>query len=118
MPRQLLFVLFSNDSCKRNHAFAWALELHRAGQHVRLLLEGEGVQCMREQTGVFAERFAEALSAGLLVGACKTASCGCSTPERDVTAVAESLGVPLLDSLEGHAGVADFVAAGYELVIF
>lgn len=118
MTRKLLFVLFTNDGCKRNHAFMYAIDLAQHGHQVRLLLEGEGTQCLREREGRFGELFEQARGLGLLAGACKAASAGCQDPSRDVTGLAQDLGLPLLDTLGGHAGIAPFVAEGYEVVTF
>jgi hypothetical protein len=56
----------------------------------------------------------------MLAGACKTASAGCAAqdPSRDMTSLAAEQGVPLLDEMDGHAGVSAFVADGFELVIY
>jgi len=118
MTRKLLFVVFTNDACKRNHAFLWAAELARGGHQVRILLEGEGTQALREREGRFGELFERARGLGLLAGACRAASAGCSDPARDVSAIAKDLGLALLDGADGHASIASFVAEGYEVVVF
>lgn len=119
-PRKLLFLVFTNEACRRNHAFLYALDLHRQGHQTRIILEGEATQCLRERTGFFGEIFEEAQAAKLLVGACKTASGGCATrePGRGVAAMAEEGQIPLLDDMGGHAGIASFVRDGYEIVVF
>ncbi len=120
MPRKLLFVVFTNEPCKRNHAFMQALDLEARGTQVRLLLEGEATRCLAEREGRFGALFAAALDRGLLVGACRTAAGGCSTgdPGRDVAAIASEQGLPLLDDMDGHASLGPYVAEGYELVVF
>jgi hypothetical protein len=118
MNRKLLFVVFTNEPCKRNHAFMYAVDLARHGHQVRLILEGEGTQSLREREGLFGELFEEARSLGILAGACKTASAGCGEAERDVTGIAHQLGLPLLDTMRGHAGIEPFVSEGYEVVTF
>jgi hypothetical protein len=118
MKRKLLFVVFTNDACRRNHAFMYALDLARHGHQVRLLLEGEGAQCLREREGRFGELFAEAHGQGLLAGACKMASSGCQDESRDVTGIAREIGLPLIDTLDGHTSLEPFVREGYEIVLF
>jgi hypothetical protein len=118
MKRNLLFVVFTNDSCRRNHAFMYAIDLARHGHVVRLILEGEAVQSLRERAGRFGELFDEARSLGLLEGVCKTASTGCSDAARDVTGLAQQCGLPLIGTLDGHAGIEAFVSNGYEIVTF
>jgi hypothetical protein len=118
MSRKMLFVVFTNDACRRNHAFLYAIDLARHGHVVRLILEGDATQSLREREGRFGELFEEARGLGLLVGACKTATTGCRDPARDVTGLARELGLPLLDTLDGHAGIASFVGEGFEVVTF
>lgn len=118
MKRKLLFVVFTNETCRRNHAFLYAIDLARHGHNVKLILEGEAVQSLREREGRFGELFEEARALGLLVGACKTASSGCSDPSRDVTDLARGIGLPFIDTLDGHAGIEPFVGEGYEIVTF
>jgi hypothetical protein len=120
MNRKLLFVVFTNDSCKRNHAFMHALALTRNGHRVRIILEGEGTRCLAERSGRFGELFAEALAKGVLAGACRTASAGCSTTDasRDMSSLAREQGILLLGEMDGHAGIVDYVADGYEMVVY
>jgi hypothetical protein len=118
MKRKLLFVVFTNDACKRNHAFLYANDLARRGHDVRLIIEGDATQCLLEREGLFDKLLEEARGLGILAGLCKTASAGCSDPSRDVTRLAEESGIELLDTLDGHAGIASFVAEGYEIVTF
>ncbi len=118
MKRKLLFLVFTNDACRRNHAFMYAVDLARHGHDVRLVLEGDATQCLLEREGHFGKLFEETRGLGLLVGLCKTASRGCCDPSRDVTRLAEESGLTLIDTLDGHAGIAEFVAEGYEVVTF
>ncbi|MBI5549502.1 MAG: hypothetical protein HY901_36915 [Deltaproteobacteria bacterium] len=118
MKRKLLFVVFTNDACRRNHAFMYAIDLARHGHEVRLILEGEGTRSVREREGRFGELFEEARGLGILAGACKTASAGCKDEGRDVTTLVREAGLPLLDNLSGHAGIEPFVRDGYEVVTF
>jgi hypothetical protein len=118
VTRKLLFVVFTNDACRRNHAFLYAIDLARHGHLVRLILEGDATQSLRERSGRFGTLFEEARALGLLAGACKTATTGCRDAARDVTGLAHELGLPLIDTLDGHAGIESFVSEGYEVVTF
>ncbi|HCF60176.1 MAG TPA: hypothetical protein DFS52_19540 [Myxococcales bacterium] len=118
MTRKLLFVVFTNEPCRRNHAFMYAIDLARHGHEVRVVIEGEATQCLRERTGRFGELFDEARGLGILAGACKAASAGCRDEARDVTSLAGEIGLPLLDTLDGHAGIEPFVREGFEVVTF
>ena len=120
MKRKLLFIVFTNEPCKRNHAFMHALALSQDGHTVRILLEGDGTMSVAERKGHFGEIWADAASAGLIIGACKAAACGCSSddPARNMTAQLEAQGLPLLDEMDGHASINGYVAEGFEIVVY
>jgi hypothetical protein len=121
MPkRKLLLLVFTNDPCKRNHAFMHAIDLRRQGHEIRIIIEGEATSCLTECEGRFGELFAAAVQQGIVAGACKTASHGCSTndPAREVTAHAIRQGIPLLGDMDGHAPIGDYVSEGFELVVY
>jgi hypothetical protein len=122
MNRKLLFVLFSDDACRRNHAFLYAIDLSRKGIEVKLIVEGPATRLFAEaadRQSAIALLLDEARSLGILAGACARASAGCAStdPSRFVEGAVRDAGVPLLSDLQGHAGIAPFVEAGYELVI-
>lgn len=118
MKRKILFLVFTNDACRRNHAFMYAVDLARRGHDIRLLVEGEATRCLLEREGLFGELFEAARGLGVLVGLCRAASAGCGDASQDVTCLAEQSGLTLIDNLDGHAGIASFVEDGYEVVTF
>jgi hypothetical protein len=121
MPtRKILFIVFTNETCKRNHAFMYALDLERRGYTVRILLEGESTRCLADLEGRFKELFEAAVERKIVAGACGTAARGCSTGDaaRDVSTVAACLKVSLLDDMDGHAGIDRYIADGFEIVVF
>ena len=118
MARKLLLVVFTNDGCRRNHAFMHAIDWAQHGHTVRIVLDGEAVQCLRVREGRFPALYEEASRLGLIEGVCKAASSGCGDEARDVTALALERDLTLLDSMRGHAGVARFVDEGYEVIVF
>ncbi len=120
--RKLLFVLFSGDACRQNHALLYALDLHEKGHSVKLVLEGEATRILGELGASEARRgmlLRRACAAGIVAGACERASSGCASedPARKVADVARSHGVALLSGLEGHASIEPFVREGYEIVV-
>jgi hypothetical protein len=120
MSRKFLLLVFSHEACRMNHACMYALDLERQGHQVRIILEGEAAQRLRNRQGRFGELFQAALEAGLIAGVCATAARGCATgdADRDVAELAVSTGLPLLDQLDGHAGIQAYVRDGFELVTF
>lgn len=120
MLRKLLFVVFSPDDCRIQHAFRYALDLVRHGHEVRVVLEGEATAKLREREGRFGDLLRAALTQNLVAGVCASAARGCASGDtaRDVTGMAKELELPLLDDLEGHAGIEPFVREGFEVVTF
>ena len=118
--RKLLFIVFTNDPCKRNHAFMHASALAEDGHTVRLLLEGEATRCVSEREGDFGALWDDVSKRGILIGACKAAACGCASddPSRNMTAQIEAEGLPLLGEMNGHAAINAFVADGFEIVVY
>jgi len=121
--RKHLFVVFTDDSCRQNHALMWALDLHAKGHHVRVILEGTGTRAVSEMTlpdSRLGTMLKEARDLGILAGACDRAShgCACEDPSRKVADLARDQKVELLADLNGHAGIESFVREGYELVVF
>ncbi len=123
MSSKILFVVFSEEPCRRNHAFRYALDLHRKGHVPRIILEGAATGSLRElsdPSSDFASLFLEAERLGLIAGACRAASHGCKSEDesRNVVRVAESRGIALLDEADGHASLEPFVREGYQVVVF
>ncbi len=121
--RKHLFVVFTDDSCRQNHALMYALDLHAKGHHVRVLLEGTGTRAVAEMgkpDSQLGKMLREARELGVLVGACDRASHGCASDDlsRNVAELAREQKVELIGDLQGHAGVERFVRDGYELVVF
>lgn len=122
MAAKVLFVVFSDEACRRNHAFRYALDLHRKGIVARVVVEGVATSSLRElddPASDFAKLFHEAAGLGLVAGACRAACAGCRSddPNRSVTGIAQAHGVPLLDGADGHASLEPFVRDGYQILI-
>lgn len=120
--RKIVFIVFSDDACRQNHALLYTLDLHEHGHDVKLIIEGAATRMLGElgdaesRTGSLLR---QACTAGLVVGACERASSGCASddPARKVADVARAAGIPLLSDLQGHAGIEPFVRQGYEIVV-
>jgi len=122
MNQKLLFMIFTDEECKQNHAFMYALECHEKGNKVRIILEGPATACLNRlpEDGKFAGLFKLAKKNGLIEGICKTAAGGCSTnkPARNVAKMAGTEGLELISDLNGHAGIGRFIKNGYQVLIF
>ncbi|MCX5785275.1 MAG: hypothetical protein NTX59_06270 [Elusimicrobia bacterium] len=122
MKRQFLFLLFTDEQCRLNHAFMYAIDLHKSGYEVKIIIEGAATQCFNRlaEGGKFTELFNEARDTGLIAGACKTASGGCSTGDasRNVADIAAENKIKMLSALSGHAAIEPFISEGYEVLVF
>ena len=123
MKRKLLFIIFTTDECKRNHAFLYARHLTAKGHSVRIILEGAATASIREATdasSVYGRLLHEAVDQGMLIGACQRAAEGCGgcDPTRQTTALLTEHGIPLLNGMDGHAPIDTFLEEGYEIVTF
>ena len=99
----------------------YAIDLHRAGHEIKIILEGKGTLALRrlaQGDERFIGYYKEACKLGILVGACRTASRGCVDENDDVQEIAKQYSLALLDDLMGHAGITNYVDEGYEIVTF
>ncbi len=123
MPRKLLFVVFTDEPCRLNHAFLYAIDLKKRGHEIQMVMEGPSTKHLtklKEADSRFTQLFREAKSLGLIHGVCAQASSGCASddPKRNMTDIVTKERVPLLSDLHGHAGIASLVGQGYEVVVF
>lgn len=123
MTRKLLFLVFTDEACRQNHALLYATDLRSKGHDVKVILEGAATGSFRlldDKESMFSRLFARAKDMGIIAGACKRASGGCATgrEDRNVADIVEREGVQMLSDLEGHAGIEAFVRDGYEVIVF
>jgi len=102
----------------------WAKEAHEAGHEVKILLEGLSTRCVtwlsNPELQDFSEAFNEAKKLGLLAGVCQAAASGCAGEagkEKPIEA-AKAHGLEMKNSLKGHAGLAEFLNKGFEVITF
>lgn len=122
MKRKFLFIVFTSDDCKRNHALLYALDLHKKGYETKLILEGDATQALtqlNEATSTFAKLLVQAQQAGVLAGTCQTASGGCKCEgTSEALKAAQANNIALLHDMDGHPGIEPFLREGYEVLIF
>jgi len=121
MTRKILFVVFSDDLCRLNHVFMYALDLASKGHQARILVEGAATRMfehIQDPELKLTRLFKEAQEKCLVVGSCKAASSGCANKENGVliSDLVAQKGVPLLSDMDGHAGIEKYVADGFEIV--
>jgi len=112
------------------HALWYAGDLQRHGHTVKIVFEGEATRALGEPRLLEAIKHAQEL--GIVAGICKAAShaMGCSKDpavreamtkdgwKSPLHTAAEGAGIALLSDMHGHASIAEYIAQGFELVIF
>jgi hypothetical protein len=110
-----LFV-FNGDPMCFIHVLLNSLDLAEKGYTVKLVVEGSATQLVPglEETANPQHRlWQQVKEQGLVEGACKA----CANKTGVVTAC-EQQGLRLLDGMNGHPAMADYLDQGYELITF
>ncbi len=110
-----LFV-FNGDPMCFIHVLLNALDLHKRGCDVRIVMEGGSVQlapAMVKPEHPLANLFAQVREKELLDGACKA----CSV-KLGVDKAVQDAGVPLIGDMNGHPSMGAYLDAGYQIITF
>lgn len=114
MRRVALFAFGGDEMCFV-HVLLNALAFHGAGYETRIVLEGASVKLvpLLVESGPLKVLFERCRAAGLVAGVCLACARKLGSYE---AAVAQEL--PLLDDMNGHAGMAPFVSLDYRIITF
>ncbi len=115
MKKVAMFV-FNGDPMCFIHVLLNGLDLNGKGNEVRIVVEGSATKLIPEMTKPDHPLFAlyrKALEKDLIAGACKACSA-----KLGVKQAVEQTGLPLLDDMNGHPGMAQYMDAGFEIVSF
>ncbi len=115
MKKAALFA-FNGDLMCFVHVLLNALDMAGRGWAVKVILEGSATRLIPEldqKNGPLYPLYSRLASQGLLEGACRACSFKMGTLED-----AESRGIPLLATMEGHPGMAEYREQGYEIITF
>ncbi len=115
MEKVVLFAFRSEIPCFI-HVMLNAIDMREKGMEVQVVLEGESPKVLGElskETHPMHKLFEQTKSLGLLAGACK--ACAHMTGTTDAV-VRE--GLPLLDGMHGHAGMAEWILKGFSVITF
>lgn len=110
--KKYLFYLMKGEKMCALHALMNAKDLAEANE-VKIIFEGQSVKL----PAVFAEEgnplYKKLLEEGRIAGVCK----GCAKALGALEEV-EALGLPLLQDMNGHAGMKPYVEEGFEVIVF
>ncbi|NLI29023.1 MAG: cytoplasmic protein [Nitrospiraceae bacterium] len=115
MQKYALFV-FNGEMMCFVHVLLNAIQMHERGLEARIVMEGASTRLLPELVkpdNPLAGLFAKAKEQGLVDGVCRACS-----QKMGTLAEAEAQGLPLLDDMQGHPGMAGYTARGYTLITF
>lgn len=112
MKKILIYTMEGKKMCFM-HALMNGKQLKEQGAEVKILLEGQSVTLPKELMAEGNPLFKALKEDGTIVGACYACSKTLGVLEDN-----EKLGIELVKDMNGHAGVAKYVAEGYEVLVF
>ena len=115
MNKVALFA-FRGDLLCFVHVLLNGLDLKERGADARIVFEGESVTLVGqlEQEGtMFRPLYLKAKEAGIIDGACKACSA-----KLGATEAVQAAGLPLIEGVQGHPAMGDYLARGYQIITF
>jgi len=115
MQKAVLFA-FRDDSMCFIHVLLTALDMEAKGFEVGIVLEGAATKLVAElakEGHALHQLYAKAKDRDLFFGACKA----CSAKLGALEAI-QAEGLPLLDDMSGHPGMAGYMERGYAVLTF
>jgi len=116
MPKKILLVAFQGQPMCFIHVLLNGLEMQAKGHQCKIIVEGEATRLIPEisREGHFLNAlYRQMLDKGLLEGVCRACSSKMQVLE-DIKAA----GLPLLDDMSGHPGMAKYIEQGFEIINF
>ncbi|MEM5786347.1 MAG: hypothetical protein AAGU11_03445 [Syntrophobacteraceae bacterium] len=115
MKKVALFA-FNGDSMCFIHVLLNALDMHEKQMEATIVLEGAATrlvpELVRDGSPLY-QLYEKAKTLGLIAGVCKACATKMGTLE-----AAKAQGLPLLDDMHGHPGMARFREAGFDIITF
>lgn len=115
MKKVALFV-FNGDPMCFIHVLLNGLDMKEKGNEVQIIVEGSATKLIPEmvkQDHPLFTLYRKALEKGLVAGACRACSA-----KLGVKQAVEQTGLPLMDDMTGHPGMARYLDAGFEIISF
>src|SRR5210317_1971 len=115
MKKFALFV-FNGDPMCFIHVLLNALDMNEKGYEAKIVIEGAATKLISEldkKGNPLHQLWQRARAKGLVEGVCKA----CANKMETIVA-AKTLGLPLLEDMLGHPGIARYRDAGFEVITF
>lgn len=109
--KKYLFYAMNEKSICFTHILLNALSLSEAGHEVKIIFEGASVKLPSQFEKENNKLYLQAKKKGLIAGICMACSKVLGVFEEN-----SSLGLKLLDDMNGHAGMKDYANDGYEII--
>jgi hypothetical protein len=114
--KKVLLVAFQGQAMCFVHVLLNGLDLQANGHQCKIIIEGEATRLIPEiiQDGHFLNGlYRQMLAQDLLEGVCRA----CSSKMQVLENIKKE-GLPLLDDMSGHPGMAKYIEQGFEIINF
>ena|SRR5690606_20412424 len=108
---KVLFYAMNGEKMCFQHVLLNALDLADASCQVQIIFEGSSVKLPSQLAAEGNKLYQKALEANLIAGICLACSRALGVYE-----VNGALGLPLLDDMNGHAGIRRYIVDGWQVV--
>ena len=108
---KVLFYAMSGEKLCFLHVLMNAVDLAGKGNEVKVIFEGKSVVLAPQLDEEKNPLFQKARDAGLIAGVCRACAKQFGVDEK-----AEAIGLTLINDMMGHAGMASYVADGYQVI--
>ncbi|NLB70487.1 MAG: hypothetical protein GX797_00590 [Chloroflexi bacterium] len=109
--KKILFYAMTGEKMCFQHVLLNALQLADAGWQVKIIFEGSSVKLPLVLTSESNKLYQKAIGADLIAGICLACSRALGVYEANA-----ALGLPMLDDMNGHAGMRSYVTDGWQVV--
>lgn len=110
MNKVLFYAMTGEKSCLM-HVMMNAVQLFDRGDEVKVIFEGQSVKLPSLLLEENNPHYLKARDHGLLAGICMACS-----KQFGMLQINKELGLPILDEMFGHAGIADYLDKGYSVI--
>jgi hypothetical protein len=117
MGNKVVLVAFREEPMCLVHVWLNALDMHKKGMEIKVVLEGASTQNLiqyhKNPKAPFVNFFQECFTAGLIDAVCKA----CATKMGALDA-AVALKLPIRGEMSGHPSLGAYIADGYQILTF
>ena len=114
--KKVAHFVFNGDPMCFIHVLLNALDMDGRGYETKIIIEGAATKLIPElekKDNPLHQLWEKARDSGLVDGVCKA----CSNKMETIASV-KAQGLPLLEDMLGHPGMARYIEAGYEIITF